>query len=97
MPFVLIFVIGWLYVSVLMAAAEATSPNGTLLGGIFTFLLYGVMPVAIGAYILSTPARKRAIRAREKAEQEAAAAASGEPDGRGEPAADPVAPVRKED
>jgi hypothetical protein len=94
MPFVLLVILGWLYVALMMALAEATHSNGTVLGGIFTFVLYGAGPVALVGYILMTPARKRAIRAREKAEQEAAA--SGAPDGGGETAADAVAPVRKE-
>jgi hypothetical protein len=68
-------------------------------GAVLTFLLYGVLPVAVVAYIMLTPARKRAIRAREKAEQEAQSAAAGsvEPDGGREAPADAVAPVRKED
>ncbi|HZY19287.1 MAG TPA: hypothetical protein VFE82_12465 [Ramlibacter sp.] len=89
--------IGWMYVVVMMAVAEATSRNGTVLGAIFTFLLYGVVPLALLMYIMGTPARKKAIRAREMAEQrERETAASGEPDRGGEPAADPVAPMRKE-
>lgn len=93
-------VIGWLYVALMMAVAEAASTDGTLLGAIITFLLYGVGPVALLVYILSTPARKRAIKAREQAQQAASQAArpqdgSGEPDAGGEPPADPVAPVRK--
>lgn len=97
MPIVLLVILGWLYVAVMMAMAEATHSSGSIAGAVVTFLLYGVLPVAIVGYIMFTPARKRAIRAREKAEQEAKAAASGQPGGRGEPPADPVAPVRKED
>lgn len=95
MPVVILVTIGWLYVALMMALAEATHPDGTVLGGIFTFLLYGAGPVGIVAYILITPARKRAIKAREKAEQEAAGS-SAAPDERGETPADPVPPVRKE-
>lgn len=90
-------VIGWLYVVLMMAVAEASSSNGTLLGAIITFLLYGVAPVALVVYLMATPARKKAIRAREHAEQQARqAAASAQPDGGSEAAADPVAAVRKE-
>lgn len=97
MLFVLIVVIGWLYVALMMAVAEATSSNGTLLGAIFTFLLYGVGPVALVVYIMATPVRKRVRRAREEASrQQAAAAASTQPDGGGEAPAGAVAPVRKE-
>ncbi|TFZ00570.1 hypothetical protein EZ313_19125 [Ramlibacter henchirensis] len=89
--------IGWLYVALMMAVAEATSTDGTVLGAIFTFLLYGVGPVSLVVYIMATPARKKAIKAREQAEWEAQQkAASGQPDGGGETPADPVAPVRKE-
>ena len=97
-----IVVIGWLYVSMMMAVAEATNTTGTVLGAIFTFLLYGVLPVSLVVYLMATPARKKAIRAREAAEWEAqkaaaaAAAASNPPDAGGQPAADPVTPVRKE-
>ena len=89
MPVLFIVVIGWLYVALMMALAEATNTTGTVVGGIFTFVLYGVGPVALVGYILLTPTRKRAIKAREKAEL-------GQPDGGGEAPADPVAPVRKE-
>jgi hypothetical protein len=90
-------VIAWLYVALMMAVAEATSPIGTVIGAIFTFVLYGVGPVALVVYLMRTPARRRAIKAREKAElAERAAACSGQPDTGGEAAADAVSPVRKE-
>ena len=100
----LLVVVGWMYVVLMMAVAEASSSNGTLLGAVFTFLLYGVGPLAIVVYIMGTPGRKRAIRAREKEELAARTAAeaakpdeaSAEPDAGCEPSADPVAPVRKE-
>ena len=37
--------IGWLYVALMMSVAEATSTQGSVLGAIFTFLFYGVLPV----------------------------------------------------
>ena len=88
-------VIGWLYVALMMAVAEANHPGGTLLGALFTFLLYGVGPVALLIYLVGHPGR-RAARARREAEAAAAAAASGEPGAGGEAAADAVPPVRKE-
>ena len=93
-----IVAIAWLYVALMMAVAEATNSNGTVLGAIVTFVFYGLAPVALLMYIMGTPARKKAMRAREQAEREAAqaAAASGHPDAGGEAAADAVAPVRKE-
>jgi hypothetical protein len=90
-------VIAWLYVALMMAVAEATSPIGTVVGAIFTFVLYGAGPVALVVYLMRTPARRKAIRAREAAERmERAAVGSGEPDAGGESAADTVPPVRKE-
>lgn len=93
-------VIAWLYVVLMMSVAEATSSNGTVLGALFTFALYGMVPIALVVYIMGTPGRKRAIKAREEAERAgqnaAAAASSTEPAGSSEPAAEPVATVRKE-
>jgi hypothetical protein len=78
---VLVFVmwivaIAWMFVAVLMAIAEATSPIGTVLGAFFTLLLYGIFPVSIVMYILLTPQRRRArlAAARREAEQAAQAA-----------------------
>lgn len=96
-------VIGWLYVALMMAVAEATNTTGTVLGAIFTFLLYGLAPVALVVYLMGTPGRRRAIKEREAAAQEEArraaahtATASDLPDQGGETPADAAAPVRKE-
>jgi len=62
-----IVTIAWLYVTVMMAAAEATSSHGTLLGAGVTFVLYGALPLVIVRYIMGTPARKRARQAMEAA------------------------------
>lgn len=91
-----LIVIGWLYVALMMAVAEATNTTGTILGALVTFVLYGVAPVSLVVYLMRTPARKKAIKAREAAEWAAQQAASGEPDSGGKPSTDPVAPVRKE-
>ena len=66
-----LIVITWTYVTLMMAVAEATSPMGTLLGALVTFALYGLLPMGILVYILGTPSRKRAIKARDAAEQAA--------------------------
>jgi len=99
-------VIAWLYVTLMMAFAEATNPEGSVLGAIVTFLLYGLGPMALVVYLMSTPARKRKIKAREAAELAAWQAAQAQPPTSAEPdagghapgAAEPpgVAPVRKE-
>jgi len=52
--------IAWLYVAVMMAVAEATSSNGTLLGAFFTLTLYGILPIVIIGYVMGTPARRKA-------------------------------------
>ena len=83
--------IAWSYVVLMMAVAEATSPQGTLLGAFFTLLLYGALPLAVVLYLMGTPQRRRARRV---AEAQAASAVA--PDDGGEAAGDAVAPVRKE-
>ena len=78
-----LIVIAWIYVVLMMSVAEATNSNGTLLGAIVTFFMYGVGPAALAAYLMATPARKRALKKRE-AEHRATAAvpsfATPEPD-----------------
>lgn len=88
--------IAWMYVVLMMAVAEAISPQGSVLGAIFTFLLYGLLPLAIVLYILGTPGRRRALRAAELAADAAQNPASATPDGSSHAAGDPVAAERKE-
>lgn len=83
--------IGWLYVAFMMAAVEATAPQGSLLGAAFTFLMYGLAPVALLLYILGTPGRKRRLRAQAALEERQAADA-----GHQAPAAAAVAAEREE-
>lgn len=83
--------IAWFYVALMMAVAEATSPIGTVLGAVFTFLLYGLLPMLVVGYIMGTPARKRARLARE-----AAQASALPPDASRETTGDAVTPIRKE-
>jgi len=100
---VYLVVIAWMYVVLMMSAAEATAMNGTVLGAIVTFVLYGLLPMGIVVYIMSTPARKRKIKAREAAEMAAAKAlhpSSLDPDAGGHATgaaeSGSVAPVGKE-
>ena len=91
--------LAWIYVTLMMAVAEATNDNGTLLGAIVTFVLYGLLPVGLVLYFMGTPARKRArIKAEAEADatNAAALAASNPPDTGGKAATDTVAPVGKE-
>ena len=54
-----IVAIGWIFVVVLMSVVEATASNGSVLGAIFTFLLYGVIPLGLVLYLLGTPLRAK--------------------------------------
>lgn len=82
--------IGWMFVVVCMAAAEAMSPVGSVLGALFTLLLYGVLPLSVVLYVMGAPMRRRALKLAE------AQASSEPPDGSRHAAGDAVAPVRKE-
>ena len=104
--------IAWIYVVVMMSVAEATAVNGTVLGAIFTFLLYGVLPCVILMYLMGTPMRNRARQKKDAAElaqlranadlQDAPAESTADPalglqpDASREAPADTIAPVRKE-
>lgn len=63
--------IAWIYVVLLMSIAEATNTTGTLLGALITFFLYGLLPLSLVLYIMRTPARKRAMKEKEKVVTEA--------------------------
>ena len=89
----LLVAIAWIYVVLMVAVVEATSPQGTLLGAFFTLLLYGVLPLGIVGYLLLSPARRRGRRIAEAASTDAAAL---DPDEGGHAAGDAVAPERKE-
>lgn len=60
-----IIAIAWIYVVFMMAIMETTA-----IAGIMTFLLYGVLPVAIIVYVMGTGGRKRKRRAQEIQRQE---------------------------
>lgn len=64
-----LIVIAWIYVVLMMSVAEATNSNGTLLGALVTFVLYGLGPVALVVYLMGAPARSRAIKKRAAAER----------------------------
>lgn len=93
--------IAWIYVVLMMSVVEALSPQGTVIGAVFTFVLYGLLPLSVLLYILATPSRRKALKAAEAAEDAAAAAAatsavSEAPDGSGHAPGAAVAPERKE-
>ena len=98
-------VIAWLYVVLMMAVAEATNTTGTVLGALITLVLYGAATVALVVYLMGSPARRKALRDRERAENAAHAAAAAaaspapsaaQPDAGSQAPADAVATVRKE-
>ncbi len=99
--------IAWIYVAFMMAVAEATSPVGSLLGAVFTFLLYGLLPMSVVGYIMGSPARRRAIKAKQEAERAQLQAENGiqpadnarasvAPDAHGEASGHAIAPERNE-
>ena len=79
--------IAWLYVALMMALAEATSSQGTVLGAIVTFVLYGALPISIVMYLLGTPSRRAARRRAEAAEPSSVK----QPDHGGHAAVEPAA------
>jgi hypothetical protein len=60
---VYIVAIAWLYVTILMAATEPS-----LVGGILTFLLYGLGPLALFLYLFRRRSRSPAMAVRELAD-----------------------------
>jgi hypothetical protein len=84
--------IAWIYVVLMMSAAEVVSPRGSLLGALLILVFYGVLPLAIVLYVMGAPARRRARR---RAEQEAGSAWPAG-DGGGHAAGDAVASEREE-
>ncbi len=80
--------IAWMYVVLMMALVEALSPQGTVLGALFTFALYGLLPLGIVMYLMGTPMRRRA--------RIAAESSAPPPDAGGQTPGEPVAPERKE-
>lgn len=82
---VYLVVIGWIYVVLMMAVAEASNTTGTVLGAIVTFFLYGLLPVALVIYLMRTPQRRKVIKAREALEAQTHAAGHPSSDGEHDP------------
>jgi len=55
--------IAWIYITLMMAVAEAFHPQGSLLGAFITFVFYGLAPLALVLYLLNTPGRRRRLNA----------------------------------
>jgi len=58
-----IVAIGWIYVTLLMAATEKS-----ITAGVLTFVFYGLLPCLLFIWLFSTPQRKR-NKARKEAEK----------------------------
>jgi hypothetical protein len=84
--------IAWIYVVLMMSAAEAVSPHGSLLGALLILVFYGVLPLTLVLYVMGAPARRRARR---RAEAQAWSARPAG-DGSSHAAGDAVAPEREE-
>ena len=74
-----LIVIGWLYVTLLMALAEAFSSQSSVLGAIITFVFYGLLPMALVIYLMGTPMRRKAIRQQEQQARQMASEGSIQP------------------
>jgi membrane protein implicated in regulation of membrane protease activity len=81
----LIIAIGWMFVVVVFALAQASAPGGTLLGALLTLVL-GLAPLAVVIYLALAASRRR--RARQ--------ASASDPDRSGHATGDPVAAKREE-
>ena len=71
-----VIAIGWLYVTLLMAATEAN-----LTAGVLTFTLYGAAPLALFLWVFGTPQRKRNRLSREKIDDAIGKNDGGDPGG----------------
>ncbi len=81
-----IIAIGWLYVTLLVAANEPT-----IFSGVISFLFYGLLPCSLLIWISGTKVRRQ-----RRAYREAQLARSAQPDQAGHPAGDAVTPVGEE-
>ncbi|PTD97409.1 hypothetical protein [Pseudothauera lacus] len=54
-----IIAIAWLYVAIIVAVA-----NPSAVGGVLTFLFFGIGPLALYLWLFGTPARRRAAARR---------------------------------
>lgn len=74
-----LIVIGWLYVAVMMAVAEALHSGGSMLGAIVTLFLYGFVPIGLVVYLMGTPLRRKQRQQQVLPENEAVAATVSQP------------------
>ena len=85
--------IAWVYVVLLMAAAEAAGTDGSWLGAFFIVLFYGALPLSLVLYLMGARGRRvRLARARRGSRPPVVV----DPDQRGHAAGGAVAPEGKE-
>jgi len=56
----ILVLLAWLYVVLMMALSEALAPQGSVMGAVITFVVYGSVPLALLVYLLAATARRRA-------------------------------------
>jgi predicted membrane channel-forming protein YqfA (hemolysin III family) len=56
-----IVAVGWIYVVLMMAITEHS-----VVGGILTFVLYGLLPIGVILYLMDAPRRRRNASAAQK-------------------------------
>jgi hypothetical protein len=78
-----LIILAWLYVTLLMALVEAFSTQGTVLGAIITFILYGALPLSLVVYLMGTPLRRKSKRQAQEQAQQVPPASIGEPNASG--------------
>lgn len=88
--------IAWIYVVLMMAIVEALSPQGTVLGAMFTFALYGLLPLGIVMYLMGTPMRRRARLGESEGVNVQPSPSASAPDAGRQTAGESVATERKE-
>ncbi len=98
-----IVAIAWIYVTLMMSVAEASNTNGTVLGAIVTFILYGILPTALMVYLMGAPQRNKTRKAKEAAwaQGPSAGSSSVQPDASGHAAGGAesggITPVREKE
>lgn len=79
----LIVAIAWIYVVLMMSLTEHS-----IVAGIMTFLLYGVLPLGVILYLIGTPQRKRRRLAAEKIQQDSCQTTTTPPQSKTEPSSE---------
>ena len=88
--------VGWLCVTVVMAMAEASSPQGTVIGALVTLWFFGFLPLGLVLYLMTSLSRAKVRRAAAAAQAAESLPASGpQADQGGHAAGGPVTAERE--